>query len=210
MKRTRVKICGLTRLEDVRVAVASGADALGFVFAQRSRRRLEPGAAGELSRSVPPFVSRVGLFQDQDFETVKQIVEQVPFELLQFHGSEPADFCSAFGLPYIKAVSMAEEGAVEVAQNAFADAAALLLDSHLPGKAGGTGEVFDWTKIGDARMPLIIAGGLSPENVCAVVRSYNPFAVDVSSGVESDPGIKDASLIRQFIQEVDRGNRDND
>lgn len=209
MPRTRIKICGLTRLEDVIAARDAGVDALGFVFAPRSPRRLESDLANSLACAVPAFISRVGLFQDQDAEHVARILDSVPLNLLQFHGSEPPDYCSQFGLPYIKAVSMRQPGALKDAEEAFADAAGLLLDSHEPGGVGGTGEAFDWSRIEASAVPVIIAGGLKPDNVGHVVRSFRPWGVDVSSGVESGPGVKDAALIRSFVQEVESGDRSN-
>lgn len=209
MSRTRVKICGLTRREDVAVAVEAGADAVGFVFAPRSPRSLEAGQAEALVAAAPAFVSRVGLFQDQDAESVARILDAVPLSLLQFHGSETADYCGQFGLPFIKAVSMRQEGALEAAEAEFAGAAGLLLDSHQPGQAGGTGTTFDWSRIRACALPVIIAGGLTPHNVFSLVRQHAPWGIDVSSGVESGPGVKDPGLIRSFIEEVERGNRNS-
>lgn len=209
MRRTRIKICGLTRPGDVAAAAAAGADAVGFVFAPRSRRRLEAVQAEALASASPAFVSRVGLFQDQDAQEVARILDRVPLNVLQFHGSETASYCSQFGLPYIKAVSMAQDGALDEAEAEFTDAAGLLLDSHEPGRLGGTGATFDWSRIRDCALPIIIAGGLGPHNVFEAVRDYRPWGVDVSSGVESRPGDKDAGLIRTFIEEVERGDRNN-
>lgn len=206
MTRTRIKICGLTRTEDTLAAVEAGADALGFVFAPLSPRRLRVEQADKLVNRVPAFVDRVGLFQDQEAEEVAMILDQVPLSLLQFHGSESALFCGQFGLPYIKAVSMGEQDALGQAESEFADAAGLVLDSHPIGKAGGTGKPFDWSQIGESRLPLIIAGGLNPTNVFEVVNRYCPWAVDVSSGVEKMAGVKDQSLVEKFIAEVARGN----
>lgn len=207
MKRTRVKICGLTRLQDVSASVDAGADALGFVFAPRSTRMLDSSTASALVSRTPAFIDRVGLFQDQGEEEVGQILDQVPLSLLQFHGSEPASFCRKFGLPYIKAVSMGLEGALRKAESEFADAAGLVLDSHEPGKPGGTGLVFDWSLVEACSLPVIMAGGLTVKNVCEAVGKMRPWAVDVSSGVEAAPGVKDPELIKQFISEVERGNR---
>ena len=202
-----MKICGLMRPEDVRAAVEAGADALGFVFAPKSRRKLETATAAALVSGVPAFVDRVGLFQDQGEEEIEHVLREVPLSLLQFHGSEPASFCRKFGLPYIKAVSMGEEGAVRSAEAEFADAAGLVLDSHAPGQAGGTGKTFDWSRVGACRMPLILAGGLNAGNVREAIHTLKPWAVDVSSGVESEPGVKDSGKIKAFISEVERGNR---
>lgn len=209
MRRTRVKICGLTRPEDVTAAAACGADAVGFVFAPRSSRRLDVEVAVELAARTPALIARVGLFQDQDVEQVAEILDRVPLNLLQFHGEETAGFCRQFGLPYLKAVSMAMDDALATAGAAFPDAAGLVLDSHAPGRPGGTGKAFDWSQIGTSSLPLIVAGGLGPGNVRAVILGYRPWGVDVSSGVERRPGIKDHSLIEAFFEEVDRGDRSN-
>lgn len=200
----RVKICGLTRSEDVAIAVAAGADALGFVFAPRSKRVLTSGRAAELVAEVPAFVSRVGLFMDQDDQAVTTVLEQVPLSLLQFHGSEEAAFCRQFGLPYIKAVSMDSEDAVRLAVAEYSDAAGLLLDSHPVGGTGGTGLIFDWSLVPECPMPLVLAGGLTPGNVRQAIQQVRPWAVDVSSGVESAPGIKNEELIRKFMDEAKR------
>ena len=194
----------MTRSADVRAAVRAGADALGFVFASRSKRYLEAAVAARLVAGVPAFVSRVGLFMDHDAGEVARVLNQVPVNLLQFHGNESADYCRQFGLPYIKAVSMESDQAVSRAVEEYPDAAALLLDSHAPGGVGGSGAVFDWAMIPAASIPLILAGGLTPENVGQAVKQVSPWAVDVSSGVEDAPGIKNEGKIRQFIDEAKR------
>ena len=204
MTAARVKICGMTRRADVQAAVQAGADALGFVFASRSKRALDVALAADLVTLTPAFVSRVGLFMDQDFESVARVIDQVPLSLLQFHGSEDADYCRQFGLPYIKAVSVASDQAVRAAVEAYSDAAALLLDSHSPGGVGGTGVTFDWAMIPAVSMPLVLAGGLTPANVRRAVEQVKPWAVDVSSGVEDSPGIKNEAKMREFIKEAKR------
>lgn len=204
MTAVRVKICGFTRPSDVRAAVVAGADALGFVFAPRSKRVLTIPRAAELVTGVPAFVSRVGLFMDQDYEAVARILDQVPLNLLQFHGAEDAAFCRRFGLPYIKAVSMDSDRAVERAGQEYTDASALLLDSHPAGGVGGTGMVFDWSLISQSSLPLVLAGGLEPGNVRQAIERLKPWAVDVSSGVETAPGIKSVALMREFIKEAKR------
>jgi len=198
----RVKICGLTRPQDVTAAIAAGADALGFVFVPASARCLQLETARSLCRLVPAFVSRVGLFLDQEEEQVRRVLEQVPLNLLQFHGSEGAAYCGQFGLPYIKAVRMDSTNPVPEAEAAYADAAGILLDSHEPGGLGGTGRQLDWQGLSLGAMPLILAGGLNPSNVAAAVKAVRPWAVDVSSGVESSPGVKDPLAMRQFINEA--------
>lgn len=202
MSTVRVKICGLTRSTDVHAAVLAGADALGFVFAPRSKRVLDRDQAASLVSAVPAFVSRVGLFMDQDSESVAEVLESVPLNLLQFHGSEDAGFCRQFGLPYIKAVSMAGADAVQHAERDYPDAAGLLMDSHAAGGVGGTGLTFDWSRVPQASLPLILAGGLTPDNVRKAVALVKPWAVDVSSGVERAPGIKHDELMRNFIEEA--------
>jgi len=202
----RVKICGITRLEDLRAAVAAGADALGFVFAPRSPRLLDPAAATDLVRSVPAFISRVGLFMDQDAGDIRRILDQVPLSLLQFHGGEDAAFCRGFGLPYIKALAMGSSPSLMRAQTEFPDAAALLMDSHRSGETGGTGKTFDWRTIASSlaslERPVILAGGLTPANVRQAVCEVRPWAVDVSSGVEDAPGMKNVAKMQIFIREA--------
>lgn len=208
LRRTRVKICGITRLQDLQAAVEAGADALGFVFARRSRRVLQPAEAAALAAATPAFVSRVGLFMDQDAEEVALILDRVPLNLLQFHGSEDAEFCRQFGLPYMKAIGMAAlaasaaERPLERVQKEFSDAAALLFDSHGAGEVGGTGRSFDWGLLPRLLRPVVLAGGLTPENVRAAVRQVRPWAVDVSSGVEDVPGVKNAQKMQAFISEA--------
>lgn len=203
MNRTRVKICGLTRPEDVDAAVAAGADALGFVFTPRSKRFLGTGEARALVERVPAFVSRVGLFMDQDAAEVERVLEAVPLSLLQFHGSESRDFCVRFGLPYVKALAAAAPGEAGLA-GAYHDAAALLLDSHEPGAPGGTGRTLDWNALPAFDRPVVLAGGLAPDNVARAVAAVRPWAVDVSSGVEDAPGVKNAEKMIEFINEAKR------
>jgi phosphoribosylanthranilate isomerase len=200
----RVKICGLTREQDVQFAVRAGADALGFVFAPGSKRLLSAERASVLVRPVPAFVTRVGLFLNQPAKDVKRILERVPLNLLQFHGTEDGDYCRQFGWPYIKAVSMDSKQAVERIEGEYQDAAGLLLDSHSPGGLGGTGHVFDWKQIERGTLPIILAGGLNADNVTEAVRLVQPWAVDVSSGVESAPGIKSDAAVQKFINEAKR------
>jgi phosphoribosylanthranilate isomerase len=202
MPPARVKICGLRRSQDVTAAVQAGADALGFVFVPQSQRFIEPGDAVELCRHVPPFISRVGLFLDQEAEYVWQVLQRVPLSLLQFHGRENAAYCRQFGRPYIKAVSLDSDNAVAAAELAYEDAVGILVDSHQPGGLGGTGQRADWGRIPAIRLPMILAGGLNPDNVRSAIRAMRPWAVDVSSGVESAPGIKDGDAIRRFIKEA--------
>lgn len=211
MHYTRVKICGITRPEDALHAANEGVDAVGLVFYNKSPRLVTPVQAAEISRELPAFVTTVALFKDAETETIQQVLELVQIDLLQFHGSESADFCRQFGKPYIKALGMdaGDSGATDKSAKvsglakAYLDARGVLLDSHAPGAAGGTGESFDWSTIPqDLPLPLILAGGLGVENVADAIRAVRPFAVDVSSGVESDRGIKDAAMITAFMNEV--------
>ncbi len=211
MHYTRVKICGITRPEDALHAANEGVDAIGLVFYDRSPRFVTSEQAAEICKTLPAFVTSVALFKDVDADTILQVLEQVPIDLLQFHGSESAEFCRQFARPYIKALgmSMAVEGDanhphdVSRLAETYFDARGLLLDSHVLGGAGGTGESFDWDTIPqDLPKPLILAGGLDVDNVADAIRTVKPFAVDVSSGVESEKGIKDAELVTAFMNKV--------
>lgn len=209
MGYTRVKICGVTRPEDARAAARLGADAIGIVLYPASPRALGLEAAHAVTAALPPFVTPVGLFLDPSPDEVRAALESLPLELLQFHGTEPAAFCRAFGRPYIKAVGMAgDDGDVAAQAAAYPDARALLVDSHAPGSPGGTGAGFDWQRLPRARdFRVILAGGLTSANVAAAVAAVQPDAVDVSSGVERSKGIKDEALVHEFIEEVRRGDR---
>ena len=196
----RVKICGITRLQDLHAACAAGADALGFVFYEKSPRHLAIAAAAALVREVPPFVQAVGLFVDADPAFIEAVLQDVPLDLLQFHGGEAPVDCARFGRPYIKAVRVNRETDLLKCAADFDAARGLLLDAFVPGVAGGTGERFDWSLIPpDLPKPIILSGGLTPDNVAEAVRTVRPWAVDVSSGVEASKGIKDAHKIAHFI-----------
>ena len=199
MSRVRVKICGLTRAGDVRDAVSAGADMLGFVFA-RSPRQLGSDQARALLAEVPTGVDRVGLFMDQPASVVRAIVEQLSLDLLQFHGGEDNEFCADFGLPFVKALPMGVSG--EIDWTAYPQARALLLDSHRPGEPGGTGRRFNWSLARPVGRDIWLAGGLGCENVSAAIKALRPQAVDVSSGVERSPGIKDRQLMFDFVAAV--------
>jgi len=205
--RTRVKICGITRVEDVRTAVAAGADALGFVFVPASRRAISAAEARELVAAVPAFVQTVALFADPEPDWVDSVIDQVGPDLIQFHGNESGAFCRGFGRPYIKALSAdLDESERARALDDHHTARGVLLDSHAVSGLGGTGHTFDWGRwprdAGKGRRPWILAGGLSPENVAEAVSSLSPYAVDVSSGVEQAPGIKSAEKIHAFMRGV--------
>ncbi len=201
--RTRVKICGITRIEDAAAAAAAGADAIGLVFYDKSPRRVSEAHARAIVQALPPFIAKVGLFVDALPEQIRQVLETIPLDLLQFHGDETPAQCRGYGLPYIKAVRM-RAGIDPAAQAAlYRDAAALLLDSYVPDLYGGTGEAFDWKRVPrEFDRPLILAGGLTPANVAAAVAQVRPYAVDVSGGVERGKGIKDAEKIAAFIEQV--------
>jgi phosphoribosylanthranilate isomerase len=205
MPRTRIKICGLREPEHVRVAAEAGADAIGLNFHKPSARYIEPKAAAALAATFPPYVTAVGLFVDLPEAEIRAILAQVPLGLLQFQGDESPEFCERFGLPYVRAVRM-EEGTelLEYAQR-FSRAKALLLDAHVPGEAGGTGRTFDWARIPRGLpIPIILSGGLDSHNVGRAVREVQPWAVDVSSGVEASRGVKDPVKIVEFIRSVTR------
>jgi phosphoribosylanthranilate isomerase len=205
MTRTRIKICGITREEDLAAAVAAGADALGFVFYPPSPRCVTPQQAAELLARVPAFVTRVGLFVNETAEGVRAVLAQAPLDLLQFHGDEDPAYCAGFGKPWIKAARMRAGFDLLEYATAFAGApgvCGLLLDAHVEGYGGG-GQTFDWSLIPRSLpLPLILSGGLHPGNVVKAVRSVRPWAVDVSSGVEAARGIKDVRKINEFIAGV--------
>ena len=205
MPYTRIKICGITSVDDALAAVKAGADAIGLVFYQKSARYVTPEQAADITRAVGPFVTTVGLFVDAGADDIYRVLRQVPLHVLQFHGSETAAFCSSFSRPYIKALHMTDSVDCVAQTEPFIVAGALgvLLDSYHPAMPGGTGETFAWERVpANRRLPLILAGGLKPENVAAAVNQVRPYAVDVSSGVESAPGKKDSARINAFIQAV--------
>ena len=203
--RTRVKICGITRVEDAEAVVCHGADALGLVFYEKSPRCVGHEQARAIAATTSPFVSVVGLFVNADSRTVNTVLERVPLGLLQFHGSEDNDSCNSFGLPFIKSIAMRDGIDVLSQMESYPDAAGFLLDTWQPATHGGGGKVFDWQTVPEhSPAPLILAGGLSPANVTEAVTATRPYAVDVSSGVESEKGIKSAEKIAAFIEGVRR------
>jgi len=204
MRRTRVKICGITRAQDAAAAVDCGADAVGFVCYERSPRFVDVGTLRELAATLPPFVSPVLLFVNAAPAWVESCLAAVPNALLQFHGDESPPDCERFGRPYLRAVRMAEDVDLLDSARIFGSASALLADAPAPGFGGG-GRVFDWTRLPSKRQwvkPLILAGGLDEANVADAIAQVRPFAVDVSSGVETAPGVKSAERLRRFIVEV--------
>ena len=203
--RIRVKICGITRVEDARAAVASGADAIGLVFYARSPRAVTPRQALAIRSALAPFVTAVGLFVNADPDEVARTAAEVRLDLVQYHGDESPAACAAPGLPYVKAIRMREGVDPKRAAEDYADAAGLVLDAFHEGKWGGSGRTFDWSLIDSViAKPVILAGGLSVANVAEAIARVRPYAVDVSGGVESAPGIKDAAKIMSFVQEVNR------
>ncbi|HEV2540472.1 MAG TPA: phosphoribosylanthranilate isomerase [Frateuria sp.] len=200
---TRIKCCGMVRIEDAVLAAELGADAIGLVFTARSRRQVGIGQARAIARALPPMVATVALFMDDEAVFVDEVIDAVQPQLLQFHGSETDAWCAQFGRPYLKAIAMAEPNAALPLLRAFPGAAGLLLDGHGLGEAGGAGRSFDWSLMPrDLAQPLILAGGLDPGNVARAIRIARPWGVDVSSGIESAPGIKDPQRMRAFIQAV--------
>jgi phosphoribosylanthranilate isomerase len=198
--KTRVKICGITNLADAQVAVEAGADAIGFIFCEKSPRLISLKTAAEISKQISPFVMRVGVFVNAPADFVLRAIGEVGLTMLQFHGDEPPKFCTQFGLMNMKAFRIRDEKSLEEIQNYQTDA--FLLDAHSNSGLGGTGEKFNWDLAIAAQkfgQPIFLAGGLTPENVGDAVRRVRPFAVDVSSGVESAPGKKDAAKVRVFI-----------
>jgi phosphoribosylanthranilate isomerase len=203
--RTRVKICGLTRPQDVVAATNAGADAVGFVFYEPSPRNVSIDAAAELLRSVPPFVVATGLFVNPERDFVEEVLSRVPLDLLQFHGDETAEFCQSFPARWIKAIRVRERGDIENAFRTYYRASGLLVDAWVADKYGGTGESFNWDLIPSVRpLPLILAGGLASDTVAGAVEQVRPWGVDVSGGVEASKGIKNAAKMTDFINEVHR------
>ncbi|OOZ40819.1 N-(5'-phosphoribosyl)anthranilate isomerase [Solemya pervernicosa gill symbiont] len=205
MSRTRAKICGITREQDGLTAVQYGADAIGLVFYAPSPRAVGIEQAQRITAALPPFVTVVALFVNPDSDEVREVLQQVPVTLLQFHGDESPEFCASFGRPYIKAIRMGEGVDLHHEAEQFASAQGLLLDSFSAKARGGTGEVFDWGRIPqDVALPLLLAGGLHPANVADAIRESHPYAVDVSSGVEIEKGIKGETMISDFMRAVAR------
>ena len=199
--RTRIKICGITRTADAAAAASAGADAIGLVFHPPSPRFLSVERAREIRDALPPYVQTVALFVNADAAQVSQVIGRVHPALLQFHGDESAEFCAQFGLPYVKACRMRSGVAALEYLRPYSQAAAWLFDSHVP-EYGGVGESFDWSLMPSTDKPVILSGGLSRANVAEAIRRVRPWGVDVSSGVETAKGIKDAAKIAAFMAEV--------
>ena len=199
----KVKICGITSVSDANAAAEAGADALGFMFWDKSPRAVSLGAAAEIVRQLPPFIVKVGVFVNAEEDLVTRAIRECGLNLLQFHGDETPEYCLQFGLMSMKAFRMRDAGSLKALANYPTDA--WLLDAYSPGKPGGTGETFNWDLAREAQAwgrPIFLAGGLTPENVAEAVRAVRPFAVDVSSGVEAEPGRKDPAKVRAFVHAV--------
>lgn len=199
----RVKICGITRVEDALGCARLGADAIGLVFYAPSPRNVTVEQARAILAALPPFITTVGLFVDAQAAEVQAVLDQLPLDVLQFHGNEPVQYCRSFGRPYLKALRV--KPGVDLVQYAsvYSGARALLLDAHIEGVAGGSGQTFDWSLIPPRlSLPVVLSGGLNPDNVAEGIRRIQPAAVDVSSGVEAAKGIKDAEKIAAFMQGV--------
>ena len=206
MARTRIKICGITSVTDALAAQAAGADAIGLVFYGPSPRAVDIERAREIACSVGPFVTVVGLFVDAEPAYVNTVLAQVPLHVLQFHGDETPAYCESFGRPYLKAIRMRPELDTRSAIADYPSATAILLDAYRPGIPGGTGETFDWQRVPrDAAKTIVLAGGLTPANVAEAIRSTHVYGVDVSGGVESAPGQKDAAKVKEFIINASHG-----
>lgn len=202
-QRTRVKICGITRIEDGLCAVDNGVDALGFVFYEPSPRNIDIDKAAEMVNALPAFITRVALFVNADPAHIERVLNAVDIDLLQFHGEESEATCLQYKMPYIKAIRVNEETDLLQAEREFSSAKGLLLDAYVKGIQGGTGQAFNWSLIPEnLDKPIILAGGLKPDNVHQAITQVRPYAVDVSGGVEQDKGIKDPIKISAFMQEV--------
>lgn len=201
--RTRVKFCGITRLEDAHLAVELGVDALGFVFYDKSPRYIAAERAAQIIRRLPPFVTMVGLFVDASAQEIARILSDVPIDVVQYHGAESADVCRRAGRRYVKAVRMSETVDLAAEAARYADAAALLVDAYDAEVVGGTGAVFEWSRVpAGLAKPVILAGGLEASNIGRAIDTVKPYAVDVSTGIEREKGIKDPAKMREFMQEV--------
>ena len=204
-ERTRVKICGISDAGHARIAADAGADAIGLVFYPDSPRHVSAQDAAAIAASLPAYVMAVGLFVDAPGEEVRRVLGEVPLDLLQFQGEETPEFCASFGKPFVRAVRVGPGSDLLEYARRFSRAKALLLDAHVPGQPGGTGQTFDWAGIPpEVPLPLILSGGLTAQNVGRAVREVRPWAVDVSSGVERSRGVKDPQKIVEFIRSVRR------
>ncbi len=203
MTHTRIKVCGITQLDDALHASRLGVDAIGFVFCEASKRAITPDKAAQIAANIPPFMVRVGLFLNASINEVNDALSCIPNLLPQFHGTESAEWCESFNRPYIKAIGVADGMPAPQVLASYTQSQGFLFDSNAPGELGGTGHAFDWAKLEQsAPQQLILAGGLYPENVESAVRQVRPYAVDVSTGVERAKGLKDLSKMQAFVNAV--------
>ncbi len=204
---TKIKICGITNMEDALAAVKLGADALGFVFYRKSKRYVNPAKAFEITKSLPPFIKKVGVFSNEDHGVIRDITREVKLDLLQIHGDETPGYCEQLESPYIKAFRVKDESSLDQINDFNTDY--ILFDTYSKDEYGGTGRAFDWEMLKDRPFEnkyVILSGGLNPGNVSEAVSLLGPYAVDVSSGVEESPGKKDIEKINKFIEAVKNGN----
>lgn len=206
--RVRVKICGITRPEDALLAASLGADAIGLVFYQGSKRAVSVQQAQMIRQVLPAFVSLVGLFVNPDRTQVLKVMSELHLDCLQFHGDEQSDFCQSFGMPYIKALPVRPDQDPLLEIRSHVQASAILLDAYDPQQAGGTGKQFDWAVarhcVQQSPLPVVLAGGLSASNAAQAINDVRPWALDLSSGVESEPGVKHPERLKAFFNEVNR------
>ncbi len=206
MKRVRVKICGVKTADDALCAAAHGADAIGLVFCEGSPRTVTVEQAKDIVANLPPFIAIVGLFMNSSRQLIEQVLDSINLDIIQFHGDETPEECASYGIPYIKSVPMKNVSAEQILQEyheLYSDSKGFVVDSHAPGEAGGSGKTFDWNTLPDnCSKPILLAGGLNPQNVVEAIRLASPFCVDVSSGVESQKGVKDHQKIAEFIRGV--------
>ena len=201
----RIKICGITSSGDGLQAAYAGADAIGLVFYQPSTRYVTVKQAATIARAIGPFVTTVGLFVNESKEIINRVLSQVPLQVIQFHGDESAAFCEQFFRPYVKAIRMQDGINIKQAIAEHPNAIGILLDAYEPNIPGGTGNTFDWHRVPrDLSKPIILAGGLTPANVCDAIAQVGPYGVDVSGGVEINPGEKSAEKVTAFINNVSR------
>ena len=206
--RTRVKICGFTQVKEAVVAAELGVDAIGLVFYPPSPRHVSIDQAIEIVNALPAFVTVVALFVDEKESVIRQVMEQVSIDCLQFHGDEPAEACRIYNKPYMKAVRMKADLSIATIAEQYHDASALLLDAYHSGIKGGSGQRFDWDLIPkECSLPIVLAGGLDQNNAQQAIQSVKPYALDVSSGVELDKGVKDVAKMAAFIQAINKGDK---
>ena len=200
---TKIKICGFTNADNAREAAFAGVDAIGLVFYEKSPRNVDINSAREIIAALPPFVNRVGLFVNANPSFIDEVLCEVPLDTLQFHGDEGVIDCTQYQMPFIKSVRVSLDTNIAQIADDFSQASALLLDSYNSHTYGGTGEVFDWSlACVEIELPVILAGGLNSDNVAEAIKQVRPYAVDASSGVESEPGVKDVDKIRAFIRQI--------